>query len=660
MSLHVPRLGLAAAALISLALPMAASADRLTDMLAIERARPVAPLLSRETLLQRPVVEGATISPDGHQVAYLRVVGEQRSLWLQPTAPAAAAVRLVPRTDARDLMWSPDGQWLFLVGPHEIQMLSTRGMPGGGRIAELGGSAKARLLGFDPWHAAVLLLDRTDRYWRVWRVGAGGHRQLIAYSSNEPIDVAIYRDGRIAFAKIAEGDRHILLHRDARGVRRVGLCLRMARCDLLGVTPDGANAYFAADGEGGRRALFLLNADGGRRLLHADPAGEVDLDAVVFDRGTGRPLFAAYRGATPMRYALATEARSPVASLDPLMDTTIETAVGLWLARERDARLQGYRWRLLDPKTGATRLLLDDHPGRPTPALLSPILALDYTASDGMHLHGLLSVPPGRDVARLPLVTIAHGGPWSHDAPDYSALTQLLTNRGYIVFRPQFRGSTGYGRDYMLAAGTDFGNGRVQRDIEEGTRYLLARGIGDPGRTAIMGASFGGYSTLQALSNGSQLYRLGIAIVPPIDFGWVSRHVATRSDFGRSQGMSFATILSMLGMDITDEGLAQRLSAQSPGARIGSMRTPLLLLASGRDERVPIRSVIDYAARLRQAKAPVRIVVARNQPHAPTDPNATAATLFLVEDALSRAFTGKATRPSPQLEDWMRSKSDSL
>jgi Prolyl oligopeptidase family len=106
----------------------------------------------------------------------------------------------------------------------------------------------------------------------------------------------------------------------------------------------------------------------------------------------------------------------------------------------------------------------------------------------------LLRGDPGGTLNRLLRVAAnIHGGPWNHVRAGYNHLTQMLANRGYAVFEPNFCGSTGYGRDYLLAARGDFGNGRVQQDIAEGVEHLLARGIGDPQRVGIIGASFGGY-----------------------------------------------------------------------------------------------------------------------------------------------------------------------
>lgn len=655
MTICLRRLGLAAAALLTFACAIPALADPLAAMLAVERARPVPPVFERETFLTEPLLTSVTIAPDGGTVAFLKIAAGQYSLWLQSTVPGAAPRRILPRTDAREVMWSRDSRWLILIAGDKIQMLSPAGDRGSGIAATLGGPTELRLLDLDPWKPGVLLVDQESGRWRLWHAGPGGVRRMLVSSDREILGVALGRDGRAAFLKLVDGDRHLIAVRGTGGrFRTIATCVAMMRCDLIGITPDGRRAYVAGDGPDGRRAILQLDPDGRWTPIHGDPTGEADLDGLVLDRATGVPQIASYRGGPIRRYALDATTAGRLARLAEMPDAVIETSTGAWLVRERDARLQGNRWHLYDPVSGAIHPLLDDRAKRLSPDTLARVIPFVFPASDGMPIHGLLSVPPGRDPMHVPLVTIVHGGPWSHDEPDYSALTQLLVNRGYAVFRPQFRGSTGYGRAYMLAANGDFGNGRVQRDIEEGTQYLLAHGIGDPKHTAIMGASFGGYSTLQALSNGSALYRAGIAIVPPVDFGWTSRWGAARGDFGKTQGMALEQSLRLLALDPTDAAIAGRLHRESPLANVAAMRTPLLLIASGRDERVPIRSVIDYAARLRLQGAPAQIVVSRNQPHASSDPMVLRSTLFLTETMLTRHLGGPAPLPPKQdLRDWM-------
>src|SRR5262249_25063321 len=151
------------------------------------------------------------------------------------------------------------------------------------------------------------------------------------------------------------------------------------------------------------------------------------------------------------------------------------------------SQLQQDRYWLYDPIKRAAERILDDEQGAqrssPQYAIKHPI---SYKASDGMLIHGYLTLPRGTAPHKLPLVTVVHGGPWARVDNDFHWLPQWLANRGYAVFQPNFRASTGYGDKYMLSAHMDFGNGRVQRDISDGVQWLLAHGIGDKNRLAIL------------------------------------------------------------------------------------------------------------------------------------------------------------------------------
>jgi dipeptidyl aminopeptidase/acylaminoacyl peptidase len=624
----------------------------------------------RDAFLVEPTISAVTIAPDGRHVAWLRKVGEETSLWLKPSGGAART--LLRRADADDIFWSHDGRWLFLVSNRTLRRVAVAGDLGSGLVAQIGGSTGLRFAGIDPWQPAAAILKEELRIdgrrdpvgYRLWRIERGGKRALIAFGRRDPVDLAIAPDGHIGFAKLVEGDHHVIQARNADGQYRIlARCVSLERCDLAGTTADGRGLYLASDLGGDLRAVLRIDADGRRTVLNRDPAGERDLDSLAIDPRSGVPVIAGYRGGAPASYGLTDDARRAMTLLTQRLrgEVTISPTSGQWLVRERGSRLQGLRWYLFDPRTGRLDLMLDDPGKRPRvpEAALAATFPVSFPASDGRRIHGLLTVPAGRDLRHVALIAAVHGGPWSHDEPDYSTTTQLLANRGYAVFRPQFRGSTGYGRAYMLSPRGDFGDGRVQRDIEEGVRWLLARGIGDPKRVGIAGASFGGYSTLQALSNGSDLFRVGVAIVPPADFGWVSRQVVDRGTIGSSGGIAFATTLRLLGLDAGDPAIARRLTAQSPFARVAAMRSPLLVIAAGRDERVPIRSVIDYAARLRQLGRNAEVIVARKQPHAPDDPMARRAYLYFMETMLARYLSGPAAAPPAEdLRQWIGANLD--
>src|SRR5207247_10290756 len=112
----------------------------------------------------------------------------------------------------------------------------------------------------------------------------------------------------------------------------------------------------------------------------------------------------------------------------------------------------------------------------PPGAAMHPV---SYRARDGTLLHGYVLLPSGIAPGTAPLIAWLHGGPITRIYDRYDASMQMLVNHGYAVFVPNFRASTGYGLEYVLAAKGDVGNGRVLADIIDGLDFLLAQGIGD-------------------------------------------------------------------------------------------------------------------------------------------------------------------------------------
>jgi dipeptidyl aminopeptidase/acylaminoacyl peptidase len=263
-----------------------------------------------------------------------------------------------------------------------------------------------------------------------------------------------------------------------------------------------------------------------------------------------------------------------------------------------------------------------------------------------MRLHCFVMVPPGADPATRPLVAIAHGGPWTHVQPEYNAIAQFLVNRGYAVFEPNFRASTGHGLAYTLAANGDFGNGRVQRDIVDGVRHVLASGIGDPQRVGIVGASFGGYSALLGTTFQPELFKVGVAFVPPPDFAWTLRWILRNPESLSLGGpVPMRDWLRLLSLDVDDPVRMTRLHAQSPLANAARMNRPLLLVAGGEDRRVGIAGVIEYAAHLKLANKDVSLLVDADAGHANREAVAREANLYLTEAMLHRHLGGPAPAP---------------
>lgn len=137
---------------------------------------------------------------------------------------------------------------------------------------------------------------------------------------------------------------------------------------------------------------------------------------------------------------------------------------------------------------------------------------IKYTSRDGMTIHGYLTLPVGIEAKNLPLVVNPHGGPWARDNWGFNPEIQLLANRGYAVLQMNFRGSTGYGREFWEASFKQWGLS-MQDDITDGVNWLIEKGIADKDRIAIYGGSYGGYATLAGLTYTPDLYKCGVDYV---------------------------------------------------------------------------------------------------------------------------------------------------
>jgi dipeptidyl aminopeptidase/acylaminoacyl peptidase len=653
-------------ALLALAMTMSGAAiaqdaldvRALQAAVAAESALPRAPQQPRIAFLASSSLEGAWLSPDGRRVAWLRDEGRNRSLWIAPTA-GGAPVRTLGNTDAQELAWSRDGRWLFLQSERQVFALAMAGQSGSGAIAKLGGRWPRTMLGADPvLPAAILVLEsppivsRLPKRWRVFRIDASGKETLIREDARQIVDVAFDARGRLAFfTRVADAHYTVFRVRGAT-VKPALQCVDLERCALLSASHDGRTATLLTDVGSNFRRLARLEADDTLTTLHADPRGVADLQDVAIDPRTQQPVIAGYRTMVGVNYGLNADAQRHVARIEarwPQRNLRIDVGATRWLVHERAPTIKGEHLHVYDPSNGSFRDLLTDPGtlwrGKPAPALaesaLSRKIPFAFRASDGMPIHGYVLVPHGVDPARAPIIAHVHGGPFARFGPEFSSVSQMLANRGYVVFEPNFRGSTGFGRAYMRAGKGDFGNGRVQQDIVEGVRFLAAQGIGDVSRAGIVGASFGGYSALLGVTFQPELFRVGVAAVPPADLGWVLRWYSRTVD-QMAPGIPMSTSMRLLDMDPADPKVAARLRAQSPIAHASALSRPVLLLSGGDDERVPIRSVLHYAAALQSHGKDVSLLVDADARHSVSNPRTKEAYLYVIERMLHRRLGGAA------------------
>ncbi|MDL2340226.1 MAG: S9 family peptidase [Pseudomonadota bacterium] len=201
---------------------------------------------------------------------------------------------------------------------------------------------------------------------------------------------------------------------------------------------------------------------------------------------------------------------------------------------------------------------------------LAQMTPVTVSAQDGAQIPAYLTIPAGSSGKNLPAIVMPHGGPSSRDYWDFDWLSQFFAARGYVVIQPEYRGSEGYGDQWLNTNG--FRNWTTSMsDIADSARWLAKQGIANPDRIAIVGWSYGGYAALQSAATYPALYKGVVAIAPVTDLATLKKD---SSFYGRSE-----FIENFIGS-------GPYVTSGSPLQNASKIRVPVLLVHGDLDTNV--------------------------------------------------------------------------
>ncbi len=260
-------------------------------------------------------------------------------------------------------------------------------------------------------------------------------------------------------------------------------------------------------------------------------------------------------------------------------------------------------WYLVDMDTMRASPIGSERP-QIRPDQVGPISRVEYKAGDGLELDGILTLPPGREAKNLPLVMLPHGGPSSHDTERFDWWAQGMASRGYAVFQPNFRGSTNKDRAFQEAGFGEWGK-LMQTDVSDGITALAEKGIVDPDRVCVVGASYGGYVALAGVTLQKGIYRCAVSVNGVADIPKL--YSTEKNQRGRSR-FARTSLLEEFG----PENLHRSISPRHQAARADA---PVMII-HGRDDTVVLYEQGKVMAdALRSANKPVEFVELEGEDH---------------------------------------------
>ncbi|HEX4919133.1 MAG TPA: S9 family peptidase [Candidatus Bathyarchaeia archaeon] len=227
-----------------------------------------------------------------------------------------------------------------------------------------------------------------------------------------------------------------------------------------------------------------------------------------------------------------------------------------------------------------------------------------YPSYDDTPITGFIYVPANiKPDHTHPAIVYPHGGPqWEHFNDWYPRL-QYFASQGYVIIAPNFRGSTGFGREFVESLRKDCGGGDL-RDVLSSVEFLKKTGYVDPNRIAVMGGSWGGYLTLMAMTKAPEVWAAGVSIVPLAN--WFTAHENEDPVLQRNDEW-------LMGDPIADRELWHD---RSPIFFADRIKSPLLLLAGKNDIRCPAEETLQMAEAARKNGVEVEVKIYENEGHA--------------------------------------------
>jgi dipeptidyl aminopeptidase/acylaminoacyl peptidase len=596
----------------------ASTLDRVTT---VEHAT----LIPRDVLFGNPERIGPRISPDGSRLAWIAPDRGVLNVWIAPLDALDQARVVTADRDRgiRAFFWAYDGRHLLYIqdrgGDENWRLYGVDLVEGGTRDLTPFDQVQVQVLKVDknrPGQLLVGLNKDNPQLHDVYQLDlASGDLAKVADNPGV-VDWVVDNQFRVrgAVRPLPDGGAQILVRDSEEEDWRV--ILQVPADDALTTAPVSFDQpgqrllTVSSAGVNAGRLVWIDLATGATGVVAEDPV--YDVGDVVVHPDTRLPQVVAFQ-----------KDRVELVVLDPDVVPDIEALQAL---HPGDLSLQG---RDIEDRLWVVAFVADDGPvayylwdrGRQEatflfhhqPALADyPLAAMEpfqFTSRDGLEIHGYLTFPPeatsAEDRRNLPAVLDVHGGPWARDAWGLNPEAQWFANRGYVCIQVNYRGSTGYGKDFVNAGDKEWG-GKMHDDLLDAIAWVVEQGWIDPARIAIYGGSYGGYAALVGATFTPEVFRAAVDIVGPSNLKTLIESIPPYWE------PLIAQFHNRVGNPETEESF---LWSRSPLSRADQVRVPLLIAQGANDPRVKQAESEQIVAALKNNGIPYEYMLFEDEGH---------------------------------------------
>lgn len=604
-------------------------------------------LIPRTVIFGNPNKTMVRLSPNGKYVSYLAPENGVLNLWIAPKNNIKKAKAITHDTDRgiRQYYWAYDHKHILYLqdykGDENFRLYSYNLDTHQHQILTPERDVKTVLYAASQNHPKELLIGLNNRdreYFDVYKLNLENSKLELVLENHKYSEVIADNNLDIRYGVYVneEGDQEIFERKKDAWHFFTKVPMEDAKStDIIGFNKDNSLCYLLDSRDTNTVALKTLNTKTGAvTTLAQDPKADLGLFAIHPTEKTIQAIEINYD-------------KPSIQVLDPSIKKEIEFLKTLhqgyfnivsrslndqtWIVAYSDDTMPP-NYYIYNRKRSKLHFLFS---GNPTleKYKLAPMRPVIVKARDDLDLVCYLTLPAVSDKP-LPMVLFVHGGPWARDFWGINSTHQWLANRGYAVLSVNYRGSTGFGKQFVNAGNLEWSR-KMHNDLIDSVNWAVQNKVADPQKIAIMGGSYGGYATLVGLTFTPDVFACGVDIVGP------SNLVTLLSSFPPYWKPIISDMKKRVGTWETEEGLSA-LKDKSPLTFVNRINKPLLIAQGAYDPRVKQAEADQIVDAMGKNNIPVIYALYPSEGHGFAKPDNRLSFYAMTEQFLSDILGGKA------------------
>ncbi|MBC8754942.1 S9 family peptidase [Kordia sp. YSTF-M3] len=581
-----------------------------------------APKISVKDFFKNSEKRSFSLSPNGEYIAYLAPYKDRMNIHVRKfDSDAVTRVTSVEDRDLSGYFWANDDRLVFIRdegGNENFHLFAVN----------KDGTNEKDLTPFDGVRSQIIdalednqdemiigLNKRIPQVFDPYRLDINSGALTLLYEN--PGNITGWQtdhDGKLRLAYVTNGVDNTIMYRATEADPFTEVITTDFKQTL---TPqffdfDNGDVVYAASNLGrDKAAIVKYDLKANKEIEEIFMDSEVDVDGISYSSKRKVPTFINYTRAKLNRKFLDAEAEKLFKMLEEKLGednqyyiTSSNKDEDKFLIYAGNDKTRG-AYHFYDKNTGTLKHMADLSPWINSDHM-ADMKPITYTSRDGMTIHGYLTLPVGVKAENLPVVVNPHGGPWARDNWGFNPEVQFLANRGYAVLQMNFRGSTGYGKQFWQSSFKKWGQ-EMQNDITDGVKWLIKEGIADEDRIAIYGGSYGGYATLAGITNTPDLYAAAV------DYVGVSNLFTFMETIPPYWEPYKKMLYEMVGDPNTKDSIMMK--ANSPVFHVDKIKASLFIAQGANDPRVVQAESDQMVAALKENGITVEYMLKENEGH---------------------------------------------